>query len=109
MVGDGAALAELLADTRINALCMGPGMGRGMGMGISDETRALIAQGLKSGRALVLDADALTLIARDPALFAALHGACVLPPPRGRVCAAVPGYRREAGRPGHHRPGLFQG
>ena len=90
VVGDGAALAELLADTRINALCMGPGMGMGMGMGISDETRALIAQGLKSGRALVLDADALTLIARDPALFAALHGACVLTPHAGEFARLFP-------------------
>ncbi|MFM2389360.1 MAG: hypothetical protein RLZZ437_915 [Pseudomonadota bacterium] len=83
-VADGSGLADVLQDKRINALCMGPGMG------ISDETGALVAQGLHSGRAMVLDADALTLIARDGALFAGLHGACVLTPHAGEFARLFP-------------------
>ena len=76
-VGNAAALEAVLEDARINALCVGPGLGLG------DEKAALTEAALKSGRAMVLDADALTLIAQDPALFAALHAACVLTPHGG--------------------------
>lgn len=81
---DGAGLAELLDDSRLNAMCMGPGMGG------RDESRDLVEVGLKSGRACVLDADALTLIARDSALFAALHPACVLTPHAGEFARLFP-------------------
>ncbi|EEW24725.1 bifunctional ADP-dependent NAD(P)H-hydrate dehydratase/NAD(P)H-hydrate epimerase [Rhodobacter ferrooxidans] len=83
-VADAAALEGVLEDKRINALCLGPGLG------VSDETRALAAQGLKSGRALVLDADALTLIARDASLFAGLHAGCVLTPHGGEFARLFP-------------------
>ena len=76
-VGNAAAWEAVLEDARINALCVGPGLGLG------DEKAALTEAALKSGRAMVLDADALTLIAQDPALFAALHAACVLTPHGG--------------------------
>ena len=83
-VADGAGLQAILSDTRINALCIGPGLG------ISDETRSLLATALKSGRPTVLDADALTLIARDAALFAALHPTCVLTPHGGEFARLFP-------------------
>jgi len=83
-VGDGGALASVLEDARINALCLGPGLG------LSDESRSLVATALKSGRALVLDADALTLIARDATLIAALHRACVLTPHGGEFARLFP-------------------
>ena len=62
----------------------------GPGMGVSDESRSLIAAGLKSGRALVLDADALTLIGRDAPLFAMLHEGCVLTPHAGEFARLFP-------------------
>ncbi|MDP3959365.1 MAG: NAD(P)H-hydrate dehydratase [Pseudorhodobacter sp.] len=83
-VADAAALAGVLDDARINALCIGPGLG------VSDESRSLVATALKSGRALVLDADALTLIARDATLFAGLHGGCVLTPHGGEFARLFP-------------------
>ena len=83
-VADGAGLADILSDRRINALCLGPGLG------ISDEIRSLLATALKSARPTVLDADALTLIARDATLFGALHPACVLTPHGGEFARLFP-------------------
>ncbi|EBA11395.1 YjeF family protein [Roseobacter sp. CCS2] len=77
-------LDDVLSDDRMNALCMGPGMG------VSDESRGLIEAGLKSGRAMVLDADALTLIGRDAPLFALLHDTCVLTPHAGEFARLFP-------------------
>jgi ADP-dependent NAD(P)H-hydrate dehydratase / NAD(P)H-hydrate epimerase len=53
--GEGA-LEDFLSDKRIGALVIGPGLGRG------DEARGLLDLALASGRALVLDADALHLL-----------------------------------------------
>ena len=76
---DGASgLGELLSDKRLNAVVLGPGLG------VGGETRALVDAALKSGAAVVLDADALTSFQDDPeALFNRLHGACVLTPHAG--------------------------
>ena len=83
-IKDVAALTEALEDTRINVLCLGPGMG------VSDESRNLVEAGLKSGRAIVLDADALTLIGRDAPLFALLHEKCILTPHAGEFARLFP-------------------
>ncbi len=83
-VRDAQALSETLKDVRINALCIGPALGTG------PRESALVAAALAAGRATVLDADALTLVARDPALFAALHGACVLTPHGGEFARLFP-------------------
>lgn len=62
IVTDTAALAEALADARLAAVLVGPGLGR-------DETaRAMLAETLMRARALVIDADALMLLA--PAMLA---------------------------------------
>ncbi|MBL8569992.1 MAG: NAD(P)H-hydrate dehydratase [Phreatobacter sp.] len=53
-------LAEILADRRRNAVCLGPGLG------VGGETRALVAEALASGASVVLDADALTSFADGP-------------------------------------------
>lgn len=50
----GEGLSELLADQRKNAVVIGPGNG------VGEETRETVAVALRSKRAVVLDADALT-------------------------------------------------
>jgi len=71
-------LTEILSDQRLNALVIGPGLG------VGGETRALVDAALKSGAAVVLDADALTSFKDDPeALFNRLHDRCVLTPHAG--------------------------
>jgi ADP-dependent NAD(P)H-hydrate dehydratase / NAD(P)H-hydrate epimerase len=61
---DGAReLAELLSDHRFNTLAIGPGGGVGAAM------RELVMAALDGGRAVVLDADALTSFADDPSFL----------------------------------------
>ena len=85
-LADGAALSAMLeADLRFNALCLGPGLGLGA------RSRDLVAAALGSGRPAVLDADALSVFAEDPAaLFAMLHGAVVLTPHDGEFARLFP-------------------
>ncbi len=83
-VADGAALAEVLGDGRINALCLGPGLGL-------ERARELVPVALRTGRGVVLDADALTAFTDDPgALFAVLHENCVLTPHGGEFARLFP-------------------
>jgi hydroxyethylthiazole kinase-like uncharacterized protein yjeF len=74
-------LRKLLEDKRLNAVALGPGLGAGA------ETRALVTVALDGERAVVLDADALTSFAEEPAaLFAAISARgrpVVLTPHRG--------------------------
>lgn len=83
---DGAhGVSELLEDKRINALCLGPGLGRGM------DTQAVVVAALKEQRATVLDADALTRFERDPqVLFDLLHEGCVITPHGGEFARLFP-------------------
>ena len=83
-VANGERLAALLEDARFNALCLGPGLG------LDDKASALVAAALESRRATVLDADALTLIAADATLFAALHETCILTPHGGEFARLFP-------------------
>ena len=75
--GEGAAqwqagLNTLLADDRLSAALIGPGA---LGGSQPGGVRALVLTLLASGRPVVLDADALTVFAEDPALlFAAIAG-----------------------------------
>jgi NAD(P)H-hydrate epimerase len=71
-------LEHLLADSRYSGLLIGPGAG------ISPDTRARVLAMLTTGRATVLDADALsTFKGNAQALFKALNAACVLTPHEG--------------------------
>jgi ADP-dependent NAD(P)H-hydrate dehydratase / NAD(P)H-hydrate epimerase len=71
-------LDALLADARHNALLIGPGAG------VSETTRAHVLAMLRTGRATVLDADAMSVFAQQrTALFEAIRGPCVLTPHEG--------------------------
>jgi len=89
---DGAdGLAKLLSDKRLNAVVIGPGLG------VGGETRALVDVALKSGAAVVLDADAITSFKDDPeALFNRLHELCVLTPHDGEFERLFPGLLDES-------------
>jgi NAD(P)H-hydrate epimerase len=69
---------KLLKDERRNAMLIGPGAG------VNDATRRHVLAALKTRRAAVLDADALTVFAgKTKTLFAALAGPTVLTPHEG--------------------------
>ena len=89
---DGAdGLAKLLEDRRLNSVVIGPALG------VRGETRELVTAVLKSGAAVVLDADALTSFQDDPdTLFALLHNRCVLTPHDGEFDRLFPGLREKA-------------
>jgi hydroxyethylthiazole kinase-like uncharacterized protein yjeF len=84
---DAAAFGAILADDRINALCLGPGMGMGAAQAA---VLAVALQSRAEPRPTVLDADALTLLAGNARLFAALHGGCVLTPHGGEFARLFP-------------------
>ncbi|UWQ19523.1 NAD(P)H-hydrate dehydratase [Jannaschia sp. M317] len=81
---DGAALTDLLTDARLSAICLGPGLGLGA------RAEGLLEATLQSGRPLVLDADALTMIAARPSLFDGLHAGCLLTPHGGEFARLFP-------------------
>ncbi len=73
-----AAFRALLADRRRNVFLVGPGNGVGA------ETRRRVLAVLKTGRAVVLDADALTSFqGKSRELFKAVKGSCVMTPHEG--------------------------
>lgn len=91
-VADAEGLAALLDDDRLNALCLGPGLGL-------DRARDLVPVALGrvgshppyAGRAVVLDADALSAFEDAPgALFAMLHDTCILTPHAGEFKRLFP-------------------
>jgi NAD(P)H-hydrate epimerase len=70
--------ARLLADSRYTAFSIGPGAG------LSDATRFRALDMLKTGKPVVIDADAISVFATRPEeLFHAIHGACVITPHEG--------------------------
>jgi NAD(P)H-hydrate epimerase len=75
----------LLADTRKNAVLVGPGNG------IGPTTRQRTLAALEAGKAVVVDADALTSFEDRPTdLFAATEGPCVLTPHEGEFRRLFP-------------------
>ena len=95
-VVDGDALAAVLADdSRINVLCIGPGLGTGA------REAGLVRAVLEARRACVLDADALTLIAQDRALRDLLHENCILTPHGGEFSRLFPDIAAKLGGPKH--------
>lgn len=127
-LADGAALAGVLEDKRINALCLGPGMGVGareaallavaLGIPVPGLTPDLSSDGGeggkggpgsspgrgKFGRNLVLDADALTILSQNHDLFAALHEGCVLTPHAGEFARLFPDIAEKLAAPASKGP-----
>ncbi|MEQ8249666.1 MAG: NAD(P)H-hydrate dehydratase [Oceanibaculum nanhaiense] len=82
---DREALADILRDPRRNALLAGPGAGQGA------EVRPAVSAVLETGRATVLDADAISAFAGEAAALAALiKGPCVLTPHDGEFARLFP-------------------
>ena len=112
VVEDGAGLATVLEDARINALCVGPGLG------LDARAARVVATVLEVSRSrvklgtaafvvgaipdltryiertnplsVVLDADALTILSQHPDLFTALHPSCILTPHAGEFARLFP-------------------
>ncbi|RVV98584.1 NAD(P)H-hydrate epimerase [Mesobaculum littorinae] len=83
-VPDAAALTEALSGGRITALCLGPGLGTG------EREAALVGAALDWGGAVLLDADAITLMAGEATLAAKLHDRCLLTPHPGEFRRLFP-------------------
>lgn len=100
---DDDGLTPLLADERKNVIVVGPGAG------VSEATRQHVLATLATGRAAVLDADAITAFASCPKdLFHAIHGPCVLTPHEGefaRLFADVHGDKLQRARQAASRSG----
>ncbi|MEL6410101.1 MAG: NAD(P)H-hydrate dehydratase [Pseudomonadota bacterium] len=99
-VQDGTGLTETLKDERLNALCLGPALGKGA------RERALILAALEAKRPTVLDADALTPLFFDEAdaLFGKLHDQCVLTPHGGEFARMFPDIAEKLNAPATKGP-----
>ncbi len=84
LISETHGLAGILRDDRINAVVVGPGLG------LTTEAAGMVAAVLASGRATVLDADALSLLAQDRKLFSKLNGRCVITPHGGEFARLFP-------------------
>ncbi|MCC1494767.1 NAD(P)H-hydrate dehydratase [Cognatishimia sp. F0-27] len=89
-VEDADALRTLLEDARITGLCLGPGLG------VARAAALLPAalDGAAGGRVTVIDADALTALAQDPALRDGLSARCLLTPHMGEFARVFPDLAR---------------
>ncbi len=82
---DGRAFAELLVDERRNAILVGPGSG------VEERTHASALAALATRRAVVLDADAITMLSRQPQeLTEAVRGPVLLTPHEGEFRRLFP-------------------
>ncbi len=84
-VEDAEAMAALLQDARRNAIVLGPGSG------LNARTRGGALAALKTGRAVLLDADAVTVFADRPSeLFDAVRGPVLMTPHEGEFRRLFP-------------------
>jgi hydroxyethylthiazole kinase-like uncharacterized protein yjeF len=107
-INDAGVLTEALKDTRINALCIGPAFG------IGDREKEFLSTALEitrpgpdpkpQRRGLVLDADALTLLAQNKTLFAQLHKNCILTPHAGEFARLFPDISEKLAAPATKGP-----
>ncbi|RYH09280.1 NAD(P)H-hydrate dehydratase [Tropicimonas sp. IMCC6043] len=92
-------LGVILGDERLNALCLGPGLGVGAA------TCDMVMTALGSRRRCVLDADALTSFADQPArLFAHLHSKVILTPHAGEFARLFPDIAQRLAAVPEHGP-----
>jgi len=108
-VEDGGGLGAVLEDGRLNALCLGPGLGL-------ERARALVPVALGGAggeggsrthptRAVVLDADALTAFEDVPErFFGMLHENCVLTPHGGEFARLFPDLAQRLREPPRRGP-----
>lgn len=97
-VGDAQTLQAVLADERLNALCLGPGLGL-------ERARDLVPVALAAKRATVLDADALTAFKDTPTeLFDMLYESCVLSPHAGEFARLFPDIAEKLNAPATKGP-----
>ena len=79
------AFESALADTRRNAIVLGPGAG------VSQQTREQTLIALGAGKALVLDADGISCFQDEPStLFRAINGPVVITPHEGEFSRLFP-------------------
>ena len=98
-LADADALKDMLWDTRLNVLCMGPGLGEDY------RARTMVEAALELRRAIVLDADGLSMFRNDPAnLFALLHEACVITPHGGEFRRLFPDIAEKLAKPARRGP-----
>jgi NAD(P)H-hydrate epimerase len=84
---------RLVEDLRRNAFLIGPGSG------VNARTREAVLATLGAGRAVALDADAMTVFADDPArLFSAIKSPALLTPHEGEFKRLFPGLAAAAGK-----------
>ena len=102
-MADASGFAALLADSRRNAVLIGPGAGT------EATTRDAVFAALATRRAVVLDADAITVFADRPeTLFAAIAGPTLLTPHEGefaRLFGEIPGDKLVRARAAAARSG----
>jgi len=88
-----STVERLIEDSRRNAFLIGPGSG------VNDRTRDAVLAALGARRALVLDADAVTVFADDPArLFSAIAGPVLLTPHEGEFRRLFPDLAAGGGK-----------
>ncbi len=87
-IAGGVELAQVLEDTRINALCLGPGLGIERAR---DLVPVVLGRPAGRARAAVIDADAITAFAEAPErLFPMLDERCILTPHSGEFARLFP-------------------
>ena len=92
-------LADQLTDDRLNAICIGPGLG------LDEDAKQLVLTALKAGRSTVLDADALTVFESDPeSLFESLRPNTVITPHAGEFRRLFPDIAEKLSAPAKAGP-----
>jgi hydroxyethylthiazole kinase-like uncharacterized protein yjeF len=90
---DGPMFAHLLEDERRNAVLIGPGSG------VIERTKDAVLAALGARRAVVLDADAITVFSGEPErLFARIAGPAVLTPHEGEFRRLFPDLAGQTGK-----------
>ncbi len=101
-VEDGDGLVEVLKDKRLNAPCLGPGLGLGRARAL---VPVILGQGGAQPRPTVLDADALSAFAEAPeTLFDLLHESCILTPHAGEFARLFPDISEKLNAPATKGP-----